>query len=343
MRVAVVGATGQVGSVMRAVLLERGFPLDDVRLMASARSAGRRLEFGARGVEVEDAATADPAGIDLALFSVGAAASRELAPRFVAAGALVVDNSSAWRMDPEVPLVVPEVNGDELGRVPKGIVANPNCTTMVAMPPLKALHDEAGLAALVVSTYQSVSGAGLAGVAELDEQLRKSVDQAAALTFDGSAVTFPPAAVFPDTIAHNVVPLAGRPVSDGSGETTEEQKFRDESRKILGLPALSVSCTCVRVPVFCGHSLSITASFVEELGPEEAARVLGRAAGVRLVDVPEPLHAAGTDPSLVGRIRRADVLRNGLALFVSGDNLRKGAALNAVQIAEGLLRRGLAA
>jgi aspartate-semialdehyde dehydrogenase len=343
MRVAVVGATGQVGSVMRSVLLERAFPVDEVRFLASARSAGRRIEFAGRAVEVEDAAAADPAGIDIALFSVGAAASRELAPKFVAAGALVVDNSSAWRMDPGVPLVVPEVNADSLLRIGKGIVANPNCTAMVAMPVLKPLHDEAGLVSVVVSTYQSVSGGGLAGVAELDEQLRKSVDQAAALTFDGRAVSFPPPSVFPDTIAHNVLPLAGRALDDGSGDTSEEQKWREETRKILGIPELPVACTCVRVPVFCGHSLSITASFRDELSPSRARTVLESAPGVRVVDLPQPLAAAGTDPSLVGRIRRADGVERGLSLFVSGDNLRKGAALNAVQIAEELVARGLAA
>jgi aspartate-semialdehyde dehydrogenase len=343
MRVAVVGATGQVGAVMRTVLVERAFPLSEVRFFASERSAGRRLDFDGRTVEVEDAAAADPTGIDIALFSVGSAASRQLAPQFVAAGAVVVDNSSAWRMDPDVPLVVPEVNGGDLARMPKGIVANPNCTTMVGMPVLKPLHDAAGLVSVVVATYQSVSGAGLAGVAELDEQLQKSVESAAALTFDGRAVSFPPASVFPDTIAHNVLPLAGSLVGDGSGETSEEQKWRDESRKILGLPELAVSCTCVRVPVFCGHSLAITASFRDDLSPERALAVLEQAPGVRVVDVPQPLLAAGTDPSLVGRVRRAEGVHHGLSLFVSGDNLRKGAALNAVQIAEALLERGLAA
>jgi aspartate-semialdehyde dehydrogenase len=342
MRVAVVGATGQVGSVMRAVLVERAFPFDDVRFFASERSAGRRLDFDGRTVEVEDAATADPAGIDLALFSVGSAASRELAPRFVAAGAVVVDNSSEWRMDPDVPLVVPEVNADQLARVPKGIVANPNCTTMVGMPVLKPLHDTAGLASLVVSTYQSVSGSGLAGVAELEDQLRKSVDGAAALTFDGGAVTFPPATVFPDTIAHNVIPLADHLVGDGSGETNEEQKLRDESRKILGIPALAVSGTCVRVPVFTGHSLAINAEFARPLSVEAARAVLEAAPGVSVAEAPTPLAAAGRDDVIVGRLRVDPTVTHGLALFVSGDNLRKGAALNAVQIAEALVAAGAA-
>jgi len=327
---------------MRTILVERGFPLDELRLFASSRSAGRRLSFGHTELVVEDAAAADPSGLDIALFSSGATSSRDLAPRFAAAGAIVVDNSSAWRMDPEVPLVVPEVNAAALHSIPKGIVANPNCTTMVAMPVLRPLHDEAGLRSLVVATYQAVSGAGLAGVAELETQLLKSVDRAAALTFDGTAVDFPPPDKFPDTIAHNVLPLAGYLVDDGSGETSEEQKFRDESRKILDIPDLSVTCTCVRVPVFTGHSHAIVAGFTRPLSPERAVELLTGAPGVELADVPTPLHAAGRDPSLVGRIRSAGGSVDHLALFISGDNLRKGAALNAVQIAESLVALGLA-
>jgi aspartate-semialdehyde dehydrogenase len=336
----VVGATGQVGGVMRAVLAERGFPLDELRVFASARSAGRRLPFRDEDLVVEDAAVADPAGLDLALFSCGAQGSRELAPRFAAAGAIVIDNSSAWRMDPDVPLVVTEVNEDALGSIRKGIVANPNCTTMVAMPVLKPLHAAAGLRRLTVATYQAVSGAGLAGVAELESQLKKSVDEAASLTFAGSAVQFPAPAVFADTVAYNVLPVAGHLVADGSGETNEEQKFRDESRKILGLPELSVVCTCVRVPVFTGHSHAIVAEFDSAMGPEAATRLLERAPGVEVVEMPTPLRAAGIDPSLVGRIRAVPGDDHALALFVSGDNLRKGAALNAVQIAEVLVARG---
>ncbi len=341
MRVAIVGATGQVGSVMRAILLERGFPADEVRLFASARSAGRTVEYGGQALVVEDAEQADLAGIDIALFSSGATASKVLAPRFAAAGAIVVDNSSAWRMDPQVPLVVPEVNADALSSIPKGIVANPNCTTMVAMPVLKPLHDAAGLLRLVASTYQAVSGAGLAGVAELESQLQASVDKAAALTFDGSAITFPPASSFPGTIAHNVLSVAGSVVDDGSRETNEEQKFRNESRKILSLPELPVTCTCVRVPVFTGHSLAIVAEFARALSPQEAEALLVAAPGVQLVDLPNALAAAGGDDSLVGRVRRADGAEHALALFISGDNLRKGAALNAVQIAEELVARRL--
>jgi aspartate-semialdehyde dehydrogenase len=343
MRVAVVGATGQVGAVMRAVLVERGFPADEVRLFASSRSVGRRLPFGDTEVVVEDAATGDLGRLDLALFSIGAGASRTLAPRFVEAGAVVIDNSSAWRMDPDVPLVVPEVNASALGSIRKGIVANPNCTTMVAMPVLKPLHDAAGLRRLVVATYQAVSGAGLAGVAELEGQLLKTVDGAAGLTFDGRAVDYPDPATFPDVIAHNVLPLAGSELGDGSGDTTEERKFRDESRKILGVPDLDVTCTCVRVPVFTGHSHAIVAEFDRTLTAEQATALLSGAPGVVLSEVPTPLHAAGTDPSLVGRIRGAGGADHRLALFVSGDNLRKGAALNAVQIAESLVSLGIVA
>jgi aspartate-semialdehyde dehydrogenase len=328
---------------MRTLLDERAFPLDEVRFFASSRSAGRVLPFRGAEVVVEDASTADLAGLDIALFSNGATASRVLAPRFAEAGAVVVDNSSAWRMDPEVPLVVAGVNDHALGAIPRGIVANPNCTTMVAMPVMQVLHAAAGLRRMVVATYQAVSGAGLAGVAELEDQLAKSAGLAAALTFDGSAVSFPPASVFPDTVAHNVLSVAGSIVEDGSGESNEEQKFRNESRKILEIPELSVTCTCVRVPVFTGHSMAIVAEFERELVPDRARELLGGATGVVLSDMPTPLRAAGTDPTLVGRIRRDDGVEHGLALFLSGDNLRKGAALNAVQIAESLLDRGIVA
>ena len=334
MRVGVFGATGQVGTVMRALLAERRFPATELRFFASARSAGKRLPWLDREIEVEDAWAADYAGLDIALFSIGADASAALAPRVAGAGATVIDNSKAFRMDPEVPLVVAEVNPSALASTPKGIVANPNCTTMVAMPALKPLHDEAGLIRLVVSTYQAVSGAGVAGPAELLDQLAAAGDKAGELAFDGAAIGFPPPSVFPETIAFNVVPFAG---GFTGPETTEEEKLRDESRKILDIPDLPVSTTCVRVPVFTGHSLAINAEFSRPITPERAVELLSRAPGVRLVDVPTPLKAAGADPSLVGRIRRDEGGQNGLALFVSGDNLRKGAALNAVQIAELLL------
>ena len=321
---------------MRSILADRNFPVDEIRYFASARSAGRTLPWADREIVVEDAAMADFSGLEIALFSCGGAASRELAPIVAAAGAIVIDNSSAWRMDPGVPLVVPEVNREALGSIPKGIVGNPNCTTMVAMPVLKPLHDRAGLRRVVIATYQACSGAGLAGVAELDEQVQKVAPEAAALTFDGSAVQFPAPAKFPAPIAFNVIPLAGNLVDDGSGETDEEQKWRNEARKILGLPELLVSCTCVRVPVFTGHSNAINAEFERPISPEEARDVLTGALGVALSDLPTPLGVAGGDVSQVGRIRTDPGVPGGrgLALFVAGDNLRKGAALNAVQIAE---------
>jgi aspartate-semialdehyde dehydrogenase len=290
-------------------------------------------------VTVEDAATSDYDGLDIVLFSAGATASRELAPRVAESGAVVIDNSSAWRMDPEVPLVVPEVNAHQLDRITKNIVANPNCTTMVAMPVLKPLDIEAGLRTLVVSTYQAVSGGGLAGTAELDEQIRKVGEVAPALALSGKAVDFPEPHLFVAPIAYNVIPFAGSLIDDGLDETNEEQKLRDETRKILELPDLAVSVTCVRVPVYTGHSLSINAGFAEPLVPEQARRILFKAPGVELTDVPTPLRAAGGDTTLVGRIRVDPTRENGVSLFVSGDNLRKGAALNAVQIAEALLAR----
>jgi aspartate-semialdehyde dehydrogenase len=334
MRVGVVGATGQVGALMRAILAERRFPVDEIRYFASARSAGTRLPWGGVEVDVELAEAADFSGLDVVFMSAGKYASRELAPVVAGAGATVIDNSSAWRMDPDVPLVVAGVNDDHLARIPKRIVANPNCTTMAAMPVLGPLHREAGLRRLVVSTYQAVSGAGGAGVDELDEQVRKTWDRAAGLAFGGDAVDFPAPAKFAAPIAFNVLPLAGSIVDDGSLETDEEQKLRHETRKILDIPDLPVSGTCVRVPVFTGHSLSLNAEFERPISVERAVEILSDVPGVSVVDVPTPLIAAGRDPSYVGRIRRDPTVEHGLALFVSNDNLRKGAALNAVQIAE---------
>lgn len=335
LNVGIVGATGQVGAVMRDLLEDDpGFDLGEVRFFASARSAGTTLEFRGRQILVEDAATADPSGLDVALFSAGGATSRAQAERFAAAGVTVVDNSSAWRMDPEVPLIVSEVNPEEIARAGKGIIANPNCTTMAAMPVLKALHDEAGLARLIVSTYQAVSGSGLAGVDELYSQAETALPDARGLVRDGSAVELTPTG-YVEPIAFNVLPMAGSIVDDGQGETDEEKKLRNESRKILGLPELPVAGTCVRVPVFTGHSLSIHAEFDSSITPQRAAEVLASAPGVELDDVPTPLKAAGRDPSLVGRIRADQSVPEGrgLVLFVSNDNLRKGAALNTVQIA----------
>ena len=340
-KIGVVGATGQVGQVMRTLLDERDFPATSVRFFASARSQGKKLEFRGQQIEVEDAETADPSGLDIALFSAGATMSRVQAPRFAAAGAIVIDNSSAFRKDPDVPLVVSEVNfkrdvANRARSLKKGIIANPNCTTMAAMPVLKVLHDAAGLERLMISTYQAVSGSGLAGVQELFEQARAVVDDSEQLVHDGGALQFPPSNKYVAPIAFNVVPLAGSLVDDDSGETDEDQKLRNESRKILGIPDLLVSGTCVRVPVYTGHSLSINAEFARPLSPDRARELLDGAAGVKVVDVPAALAAAGVNESLVGRIRQDPGVPDGrgLALFVSGDNLRKGAALNTIQIAE---------
>ena len=340
-RIGVVGATGQVGVAMRQILEERRLPIEEIRFFASARSAGTVLPYAGREIVVEDAATADPSGLDIALFSAGATTSRALAPKFADAGATVVDNSSAFRMDPDVPLVVSEVNPHAIAEARKGIIANPNCTTMAAMPVLKPLHDEAGLVRLIASTYQAVSGSGVAGVDELASQVTAAGDKARELAYDGDAVSFPEPVKYARTIAYNVLPLAGSIVDDGLGETDEEQKLRNESRKILGIPGLRVSGICVRVPVFTGHSLAINAEFAEPLTVARARELLAGAPGVELSDIPTPLQAAGKDPSYVGRIRQDPGVDGdrGLALFVSNDNLRKGAALNTVQIAELLAAR----
>lgn len=336
--VAIVGATGQVGTVMREILTERSFPIGELRLFSTARSAGTAIDFAGTTVIVEDIATADPAGIDIALFSAGATGSRAHAPRFAEAGAVVIDNSSAWRNDPEVPLVVSEVNPHAIDDRPKGIIANPNCTTMAAMPVLKVLDTEAGLERLIVSTYQAVSGSGLAGAQELLGQVEGVLAQGDTLRLvhDGSAIDFPQPEKYIAPIAFDVIPFAGNLVDDGDNETDEEKKLRNESRRILELPDLRVAGTCVRVPVFTGHSLSINVEFARAITPERAREVLSSAPGVVLEEVPTPLQAAGKDPSFVGRIRQDQSAPDGkgLVLFISNDNLRKGAALNAVQIAE---------
>jgi aspartate-semialdehyde dehydrogenase len=336
MRIGIFGATGQVGGVMRTLLQERVLEVSEVRYFASARSAGKMLPWRDGEVVVEDTDTADFSGLDLALFSNGKTASLATAPKVVASGAVVIDNSSAWRMDPEVPLVVSEVNPEDALRPAKGIIANPNCTTMAAMPVLAPLHRAARLVRLQVATYQAVSGSGGAGVDELDSQTQAAVGSAAGLAFDGRAVSFPTPKKYLKPIAFNVLPLAGSLVDDGSLETDEEQKLRFESRKILHIPDLLVAGTCVRVPVFTGHSLAIHAEFADDLGPDQATDILSAAPGVALMDVPTPLDAAGRDPSFVGRIRtdQSAPARKGLVMFISNDNLRKGAALNAVQIAE---------
>lgn len=339
LNVGVVGATGLVGEFMIALLAQRQFPVRSLRLFASQRSAGKQLAWKDTHVTVEDAATADYAGLDIVFFSAGNDTSRQLAPQVAAAGAIVIDNSSAWRMDPQVPLVVAEVNPSDLDTIPKGIVANPNCTTMAAMPALKPLHDAAVLRRLVVSTYQAASGAGVVGVQELAKQVTQVAAEAEKLVRDGTAVEFPAPSKWRVPLAFNVVPFNYRIVEDGY--TEEEIKLRDESRKILGIADLPVSGTCVRVPVFTGHSLSINAEFEKDLPPEAAIELLKRAPGVVLTEVPNPLTATGRDPVYVGRVRRDPTVAHGLALFVSGDNLRKGAALNAVQIAEVLLAKGM--
>jgi aspartate-semialdehyde dehydrogenase len=339
LRLGVVGATGQVGVAMRQILLERGFPADDIRFFASPRSAGTVLPYGDRDVVVEDAATADPTGLDVALFSAGATTSRALVPTYVDAGVIVVDNSSAFRGDPDIPLVVSEVNPGAIQAVlaaGRGIIANPNCTTMAAMPVLKPLHDEAVLTRLVVSSYQAVSGSGVAGVEELARGVEAAGDKARELAYDGDSVAFPEPDKYTETIAYNVLPLAGSIVDDGLNETDEEKKLRNETRKILDIPDLRVSGICVRVPVFTGHSLSVNAEFERPMTPQRAAELLAGAPGVELREVPTPLHAAGKDPTYVGRLRQDPGVDGdrGLAMFISNDNLRKGAALNTVQIAE---------
>ena len=339
MEVAVIGATGQVGGVIRSLLTERDFPVKRIRLMASARSAGQRLAWNGADVIVEDAATADYRSVDIALMSAGKVASRELAPHLAGVGAVVIDNSSAWRMDPEVPLVVPEVNGSALASIPKGIIANPNCTTMVAMPVLKPLHDAAGLRKLRISSYQAASGAGRAGVEALASQILSAGGDAAELTFDGAAAPSAAGGPFAETLAYNVIAVCGTFADDGSGETDEEQKLRNESRKILEIPDLEVSATCVRVPVFTGHALAVNACFERSITPEQASELLEESPGVLLDELPTPLKAAGADPTFVGRLRQDSSEANGLAMFLVGDNLRKGAALNAIQIAEEIVSR----
>lgn len=334
-RVGIVGATGLVGEMMRDILAARKFPLSQVRFFASPRSAGTKIDFGGESIVVEDASTADYAGLDIVFFSAGGSTSLALAPKVAAAGAIVIDNSSAWRSDPDVPLVVAEVNPHALKSIPKGIIANPNCTTMAAMPVLKPLHDKAGLKRLVASTYQAVSGGGVAGVDELESQIDALGEGTGALAGRGDARTFPAPKKWQVPIAFNVVALNYKLGEDGY--TDEELKLRDETRKILEIPGLPVSGTCVRVPVYTGHSVSINAEFERTISVAEATELLGKAPGVVLTEIPNPLEAAGKDPVYVGRIRPDPTVAHGLALFLSNDNLRKGAALNAIQVAEVLL------
>ncbi|MBZ6379283.1 aspartate-semialdehyde dehydrogenase [Pacificimonas flava] len=334
--VGIVGATGMVGEMMRDLLAEREFPVGKLRLFASERSAGKTVPWNGREIAVEDAASADFGGLDIIFFSAGGSTSKAIAPKAAAAGAVVIDNSSAWRDDPAVPLVVAEVNPDELAHLPKGIIANPNCTTMAAMPVLKPLHEEAGLLRMIASTYQAVSGAGVAGIEELKEQLDAPGD-VRGLARDGRAIDLPEGRKWAVPIAYNAVPM--NYVLQEDGYTEEELKLRNETRRILDIPDLPVSGTCVRLPIFTGHALSLNLEFARPLSAERATELLTAAPGVELAEVPNPLDAAGRDPVFAGRIRRDPTVKHGLALFVVGDNLRKGAALNAVQVAEVLLDR----
>jgi aspartate-semialdehyde dehydrogenase len=358
LRVGVVGATGQVGSLMRSILAERAFPVEEIRYFASAASAGSELDWQGTKVVVEDSFKADFAGLDLVLMSSGKVVSKELAPRIAQQGVIVVDNSSAWRMDPQVPLVVSEVNPNALDGLllkgeakgthnrfaPGAIVANPNCTTMVAMPALSVIHRASVIIRMDVVSFQAASGAGRAGVADLAKQARALVSKGEELAFEEPVETLQGTefsdSVFPGPLAFNVLPLAGKFLEDGSGWSDEERKLVDESRKILEAPGLQVMATCTRVPVFTGHSLAITLQTEARLRLPDVIELLRGAPGMKLADLPTPLGATGKDDVLVGRIREDPTLPNGLSLWVSGDNLRKGAALNAVQIAEVLLAKG---
>lgn len=337
MRVGVVGATGLVGTEMLRVLEERSFPVSDLRVYASARSEGRRLRFGGREVVCEQLGEGCFDGLDLVIVDVDDELAAEWAPKAAAAGALVVDNSAAFRMDPDVPLVVAEVNPEDLTEARRGIVSCPNCTTMVLVVALAPLHRAAGLERVVVSSYQAVSGAGQPGMRELAEQWTKGAGQEEMLRRAGATGQGLEAGeVWSRPIAGNVIPLAGS--AGEGGYTSEEWKLVHETRRILHAPDLAVSPTCVRVPVYVGHSVSANLQFARPLPRDEAVVVLARAPGVTLVDggdgAPTALEGAGLDPVLVGRLREDPFAERTLNLWVTGDNLRKGAALNAVQLAE---------
>jgi aspartate-semialdehyde dehydrogenase len=338
-RVAVVGATGAVGTTIRRLLADRNYPASEVVAFASERSAGKDLGGGLIAQPLRDDDSIG--GFDVAIFSAGGSISKEWAPRFAARGAIVVDNSSAFRMDPEVPLVVSEVNPDALANIGKGIVANPNCTTMTIMPPLHALHAEYGLTAVVATSFQAAGGAGQKGMDELIEQVPGLLTDPQALAERGAqaAATVANTAVFGKPLAFNVVPLLG--ADTGNGYTDEEMKLLNESRKILDIADLAVSPTCVRVPVMVGHAIEVRATFEREPTVARALEVMGAHDGVELDDVPTPLEWAGRDPVAVGRVRADLGDPKALNLFVVGDNLLKGAALNTVQIAELLHERGL--
>jgi aspartate-semialdehyde dehydrogenase len=327
-RLAVVGATGLVGSVIRQVLEERKFPHRSVKFLASSKSAGRTLEFAGQSHPVEEISARAFENVDIVLSSTPASVSREFSPIAAKAGAVVVDNSSAWRMDPNTPLVVPEVNADAIAKH-RGIIANPNCAAIQLVVALKPLHDAARIKRIVVATYQSSSGKGASALAELEAQT--------AAIGRGEAV--PPARVHKHQLAGNCVPNDWSPGEDGY--TEEETKLMKETRKIMGDDSIRVSATCVRVPVRIGHGEAVNVEFERPISPEEARSVLRKAPGVVVLDgedgVPLQIHAAGRDETFVGRIRRDPTVEHGLNLWVVADNLRKGAATNAVQIAEHLL------
>ena len=326
--VAIAGATGAVGEEMLKCLEQRNFPVGEISLLASARSAGRKILFRGEECVVQELAHDSFKDVDIALFSAGGALSLEYGPSAAKAGAVVIDNSSAFRMDPEVPLVLPEVNPAAAQTRPKGIIANPNCTTIITMMGLNPLHQKFGLRSIIASSYQAVSGSGQAGIEELDGQVQ-------ALT-EGKAEI--PQEVYPQQIAFNVIPHVDQFVE--GGYTREELKMVNESRKILDLPDLKVTCTCVRVPVYRSHAVSVTAQFATAPTVEEARLAYQGCPGIRVVDnpsealYPTPLDTTEKDDCLVGRIRKDFVMDNALALWVVGDQVRKGAALNAVQIAE---------
>lgn len=325
--VAIVGATGAVGVEMLLCLEQRNFPLGKLKLLASARSAGKRMTFRGEDVVIEELTHDSFAGVDIALFSAGGGISKEFAPSAAAAGAVVIDNSSAFRMDDDVPLVVPEINPQAAKNHPRGIIANPNCTTIISLMALAPLHEAFGLRSIIASTYQAVSGSGAQGIVELEEQMKAIAN--------GQPVTLK---VYPRQIAFNVIPQVDAFMENGY--TKEELKMLNEGRKIMNLPDLRVSCTCVRVPVFRSHSVSITAQFERPVDPAQARAAYEGKAGVKVVDdianqlFPVPLDTTGKDDCLVGRIRKNLVFDNALDLWVVGDQVRKGAALNAVQIAE---------
>lgn len=337
-RVAVVGATGVVGRVMLDILHERSFPAAEIVPVASARSAGRLVAYGDGQLPVQVLAGSVFDGIDLVLLDTPDDVAREWAPVAAAAGAIVVDNSAAWRMDDDVPLVCPEVNAAALEGAQKGIVASPNCTTLGVVLPLGALHGRFGLERVIVSSYQSASGAGRAGVEELTDQVAKLAGDPAAVEALGHGTgdgLLPPPQAFPAPLAYNVVPRAGS-LRD-NGYTSEEMKLVAETRKILGLPGLEVTATCVRVPTLIGHGAAVWARFAGVVDVAAALECLATAPGVELADLPTPQLSAGRDPSYVGRVRRDLSDDRALCFFCACDNLRKGAALNAIQIAESLL------